>query len=115
MPALGWIADREGHKLSLEITAACFACGAALALAANNVTEMYPAVVFANIGMSGIAVSHNLILAEFAPTHTDVPMYTAFPGCCLPPRSGLAHQSLEDTSPTLQDFRRCSPYRSQPG
>jgi MFS family permease len=85
MPALGWIADREGHKLSLEITAACFACGAALALAANNVTEMYPAVVFANIGMSGIAVSHNLILAEFAPTHTDVPMYTAFSWMLLAP------------------------------
>lgn len=85
MPVLGRIADREGNKLSLEITATCFACGAALALSAQSVLEMYPAVVFANIGMSGIAVSHNLMLAEFAPTHADVPMYTAFSWMLLAP------------------------------
>jgi MFS family permease len=85
MPMLGRIADREGNKLSLEITAACFACGAALALSAQSVMEMYPAVVFANIGMSGIAVSHNLMLAEFAPTYADVPMYTAFSWMLIAP------------------------------
>ena len=40
MPLLGRIADRRGHKLSLEITATCFAVAAVLALSAGSVESV---------------------------------------------------------------------------
>ncbi|MEA4883349.1 MAG: MFS transporter [Clostridia bacterium] len=77
LPLLGKIGDRHGHRLSLAITAASFACAAALALVSTSANGIYPVLILASIGTSGIAVSQNLILAEFAPSHADVPMYTS--------------------------------------
>ena len=85
MPLLGRIADRRGHKLSLEITATCFAVAAVLALSAGSVESMYVVTLLSGIGMSGISVSQNLLLSEFAPTHADVPMYIVFSWLVLAP------------------------------
>jgi len=35
--------------------------------------------------MSGVSVSQNLLLSEFAPTHADVPMYIVFSWLVLAP------------------------------
>ena len=85
MPLLGRIADRRGHKLSLEITATCFAVAAVLALSAGAVESVYAVTLLSGIGMSGVSVSQNLLLSEFAPTHADVPMYIAFSWLVLAP------------------------------
>jgi len=85
MPLLGRIADRRGHKLSLEITATCFAIAAALALSAGSVESVYAVILLSGIGMSGVSVSQNLLLSEFAPTHADVPMYIVFSWLVLAP------------------------------
>lgn len=85
MPLLGRIADRRGHKLSLEITATCFTVAAVLALFAGSVESVYAVVLLSGIGMSGVSVSQNLLLSEFAPTHADVPMYIVFSWLVLAP------------------------------
>ena len=85
MPLLGRIADRRGHKLSLEITATCFAVAAVLALFAGSVESIYAVTLLSGIGMSGVSVSQNLLLSEFAPTHADVPMYIVFSWLVLAP------------------------------
>jgi MFS family permease len=85
MPLLGRIADRRGHKLSLEITATCFAIAAVLALSAGSVESVYAVTLLSGIGMSGVSVSQNLLLSEFAPTHADVPMYIVFSWLVLAP------------------------------
>lgn len=85
MPLLGRIADRRGHKLSLEITAICFAIAAVLALSAGSVESVYAVTLLSGIGMSGVSVSQNLLLSEFAPTHADVPMYIVFSWLVLAP------------------------------
>ena len=85
MPLLGRIADRRGHKLSLEITATCFAVAAVLALFAGSVESVYAVTLLSGIGMSGVSVSQNLLLSEFAPTHADVPMYIVFSWLVLAP------------------------------
>ncbi len=85
MPFLGRIADRRGHKLSLEITATCFTIAAILAFFAGSVKSMYAVTLLSGIGMSGVSVSQNLLLSEFAPTHADVPMYIVFSWLVLAP------------------------------
>ncbi len=85
MPLLGRIADRRGHKLSLEITATCFAIAAVLALVAGSVESVYAVTLLSGIGMSGVSVSQNLLLSEFAPRHADVPMYIVFSWLVLAP------------------------------
>jgi MFS family permease len=76
-PVLGRIADRHGHKRVLQVAAMGFAIAAALALASNSVSGIRATLVFASLGSTGLAVSQNVIWAEFAPSHADVPMYTA--------------------------------------
>ena len=76
-PVLGRIADRHGHKRVLRIAATGFAIAAALALASSSVNGISAVLVFASLGSTGLAVSQNVIWAEFAPSHADVPMYTA--------------------------------------
>jgi len=76
-PVLGRIADRHGHKRVLLIASAGFAIAAALALASTSVNGISAVLVFASLGSTGLAVSQNVLWAEFAPSNTDVPMYTA--------------------------------------
>lgn len=76
-PVLGRIADRHGHKRVLQVAAMGFAIAAALALASSSVNGISAVLVFASLGSTGLAVSQNVIWAEFAPSHADVPMYTA--------------------------------------
>ena len=76
-PVLGRIADRHGHKRVLQVTAAGFAVAAALALASSSLSSICMVMAFASLGSTGLAVSQNVIWAEFAPSHADVPMYTA--------------------------------------
>jgi len=76
-PILGRIADRHGHKRVLLIASAGFAIAAALALASTSVNGISAVLVFASLGSTGLAVSQNVLWAEFAPSNTDVPMYTA--------------------------------------
>ena len=76
-PVLGRIADRHGHKRVLQVAAMGFAIAAALALASSSVNGISAVLVFASLGSTGLAVSQNVIWAEFASSHADVPMYTA--------------------------------------
>lgn len=76
-PVLGKIADRSGNKRVLRITAASFALAAALALAWPTLESIHCSLVLAGIGSTGLMVSQNVIWSEFAPSHSEVPMYTA--------------------------------------
>lgn len=76
-PVLGRIADRHGHKRVLQVAAMGYAIAAALALASSSVNGISAVLVLASLGSTGLAVSQNVIWAEFAPSHADVPMYTA--------------------------------------
>jgi MFS family permease len=76
-PVLGRIADRHGHKRVLQVAAMGYAAAAALALASSSVNGISAVLVLASLGSTGLAVSQNVIWAEFAPSHADVPMYTA--------------------------------------
>ncbi|MGI6130720.1 MAG: MFS transporter [Bacillota bacterium] len=76
-PVLGRIADRHGHKRVLQVAAMGYAAAAALALASTSVNGISAVLVLASLGSTGLAVSQNVIWAEFAPSHADVPMYTA--------------------------------------
>ncbi len=76
-PALGKVADKHGHKRVLQVTAAGFALASALALTSRSVNNMYAVLTLASLGSTGLAVSQNVVWAEFAPSHADVPMYTA--------------------------------------
>lgn len=89
MPFLGRVADRRGHKSSLGFAAVFFAAAALLAAVvvagSQGLTAMFGVVFLANLGTSGMMVSQNLILSEFAPTAVEVPMYITYSWLLLAP------------------------------
>jgi MFS family permease len=128
MPFLGRMADRRGHKASLSFAAIFFAAAALLAAVvagsaggvggvsgagaagaaavadaaaeAQGLAAMFAVIFLANLGTSGMMVSQNLILSEFAPTPVEVPMYITYSWLLLSPvRAGAPVMSgyLSDT------------------
>ena len=91
MPLLGRIGDKRGHRSSLAVAAGCFAASAleataVSAIAASSALDaMYLVIFLANLGVSGLNVSQNLLLSEFAPTPREVPMYLTFSWLVLSP------------------------------
>jgi MFS family permease len=74
-PALGRVADRRGHRTGLIIACVGLTAAAALAIAARAVPHIYVVLVLANIGVCGINLSQNLVMAEFAPEQRQMLMY----------------------------------------
>lgn len=53
--------------------------------AATGLGAMFAVIFLANLGASGMMVSQNLILSEFAPTAVEVPMYITYSWLLLSP------------------------------
>ena len=53
--------------------------------ASSALDAMYLVIFLANLGVSGLNVSQNLLLSEFAPTPREVPMYLTFSWLVLSP------------------------------
>lgn len=64
--ALGFISDRRGHKVVLEIGAAALACALALAVAAPVPAAMYAAFVLVGCSNAALNISTVYIVMEFA-------------------------------------------------
>jgi len=89
-PLLGRVADRFGHKRSLEFAALSFAGAAAAALSMPSLAGVYAALVLAGAGTTGQLVSQNVIWAEFSPTYADVPVYISASMLLMMPFRALA-------------------------
>lgn len=89
-PLLGGVADRFGHKRSLELAALSFAGAAAAALLVPSLAGVYIALVLAGAGITGQLVSQNVIWAEFSPTYADVPVYISASMLLMMPFRALA-------------------------
>lgn len=89
-PLLGRVADKHGHKRTLQLAALCFAAAAGAALAVPSLAAVYVSLVLAGAGTSGILVSQNVIWGEFAPTAADVPAYISTSMLLMMPFRALA-------------------------
>ncbi len=67
MLILGALADRRGHKLSLELAALVFAAAFALAAWSPGPGVYYPAFVLIGFGLGGQITSGIMLTLEFAP------------------------------------------------
>lgn len=84
-PALGRVADHRGHRTGLIIACLGLTAAAALAIAARSVAHIYAVLVLANIGVCGINLSQNLVMAEFAPEQRQMLMYISLSYLAIAP------------------------------
>ncbi len=89
-PSLGRVADRRGHRSGLIIACLGLAAAAGLAIAARSVTHIYAVLVLANIGVCGINLSQNLVMAEFAPDQRQMLMYISLSYLAIAPARIIA-------------------------
>jgi len=73
--ALGWLADRVGHRLSLAAGTACMATANAIALAAPSLDVLAVAFLLAGVSDATAQVSGLNFLLEMAPTAEERPTY----------------------------------------
>ena len=66
MLVLGLLADRRGHKLSLEIAALAYAAAFALAAWAPTAAIYYPVFLLIGFGLGGLITSGIMLTLEFA-------------------------------------------------
>ncbi|MHB1295411.1 MAG: MFS transporter [Anaerolineae bacterium] len=88
-PALGWLADRRGHKWLAELTALVAAAAVGLALLAPSAAWFYAVFMLMSIGASGMGVATMSLNMEFC-SHDDVPTYAALSSTLLAPPILLA-------------------------
>ncbi len=76
---LGLLADRKGHKLSLEFSALATALSFACVWLAPDPFFYYPAFLFLGISFGGLTISGSLVVLEFA-DHSRRPTYVGIAG-----------------------------------
>ncbi|MHB0857984.1 MAG: MFS transporter [Anaerolineae bacterium] len=75
-PALGWLADRRGHKWLVEVTALIGASAVGVALLAPTASWFYGVFMLLSMGTSGMGVATMSLTMAFC-GHEDVPTYSA--------------------------------------
>ncbi|MBI1735024.1 MAG: MFS transporter [Candidatus Rokubacteria bacterium] len=83
--ALGWIADRVGHRLVILLGVAAMLVANAVALAAPDVLVFSTVFVLAGVAQAAVSVSNLNILLEFAPTPDERPTYIGLGNTALGP------------------------------
>lgn len=76
---LGLLADRKGHKLSLEFSALATALSFACVWLATDPIFYYPAFLFLGLSYGGLMISGSLVVLEFA-DHSRRPTYVGIAG-----------------------------------
>ncbi len=99
--ALGWLADRAGHRLVIIVGVACTVAANALALAAPSVAAFTVVFALAGAQIAAVNVSWLSVLLEFAPAVHERPTYigignTAFAPAAVaaPVLAGITADSL---------------------
>lgn len=86
---LGYLADRQGHKRILEISAFLGGLGALIALYASNIPVMWVVFALTTISMAGYGISSGNIVLDFVPAE-EVPTYVSLAGIATVPFRSLA-------------------------
>jgi MFS family permease len=90
--ALGWLADRVGHRLVLIAGSAAAVGANVVALAAPSVEAFGAAFALLGVYMASTHVSGLTILLEFAPTVPERPTYVGIGNTCAAPAAlGAPH------------------------
>ncbi|MGH7391037.1 MAG: MFS transporter [Candidatus Rokuibacteriota bacterium] len=85
--ALGWLADRAGHRLVLVLGLAAQAAGAAVAVGAGSAGALAPVFALVGIHQASVHVSSRTILLEFAADVAQRPTYIGLGNTALAPVS----------------------------
>jgi MFS family permease len=99
--ALGWLADRAGHRLVIMAGVAAMGAANVLALAAPSLEVFQIVFALAGVQMAAVHVSTLAILLEFAPTVEEQPTYVGLGNTLLAPvmfLSPLAAGTLADAA-----------------
>jgi len=83
--ALGWLADRAGHRIVLVAGAAAQTAGALAALAATSSGALGPVFVLVGVHQASMHVSARTILLEFARDPAQRPTYIGLGNTALAP------------------------------
>ncbi|HHV63204.1 MAG TPA: MFS transporter [Firmicutes bacterium] len=86
---LGYLADRQGHKRVLELSAFLGGLGALIAICASNVPIMWVVFALTTISMAGYGISSGNIVLDFVPAE-EVPTYVSLSGIATVPFRSLA-------------------------
>lgn len=87
--ALGWLADRVGHRLVLVLGLAALAAGNVVALGAASAEMLGPVFALAGIQYAALHVSARTILLELAADEGERPTYIGLGNTALAPLSFL--------------------------
>ncbi|HSE92127.1 MAG TPA: MFS transporter [Methylomirabilota bacterium] len=85
--ALGWLADRAGHRLVLVLGLAAQAAGAVVAVGAASAEALAPVFALVGIHQASVHVSARTILLEFAEDVAQRPTYIGLGNTALAPVS----------------------------
>lgn len=88
--ALGWLADRAGHRLVLVLGVGALAAGNLVALQGGSPEALGPVFVLSGIHMAAIHVSARTILLELAAAEADRPTYIGLANTALAPLNFVA-------------------------
>jgi MFS family permease len=83
--ALGWLADRAGHRVVLAVGVGALAAGNVAALAATSVGPFGVVFVFAGVHHATISLSARTILLEFTEDPDERPTYIGLANTALAP------------------------------
>jgi len=99
--ALGWLADRLGHRIALAGGAACMAAANLVALSAPSLDVLAVAFLLAGISDATVQVSGMNFLLEMAPTAEERPTYVGLGRTAVAPvafAAPLAAGALADAA-----------------
>lgn len=85
--ALGWLADRAGHRLSLVLGATALAASGIAAIAAGSAAALMPVFALLGVHQASVNVSARTILLEFALDVGQRPTYIGLGNTLLAPLS----------------------------
>lgn len=83
--ALGWLADRAGHRLVIMVGTAATVTANVLALSAASLEAFGAVFVLAGVQMAAINVSNLNVLLEFAPAPDERPTYIGLGSTAMAP------------------------------
>jgi MFS family permease len=83
--ALGWLADRAGHRLVLVLGVAALAAGNVAVLAAPSARGLGPVFLLSGVHLAAIHLSARTILLEFTDNPDERPTYVGLANTALAP------------------------------